>query len=77
MRQVSATEANREFSAILRQVRSGESVTVTSKGEPVALITPAVPRPAQEEAKAALLDRLRSQASQGLRWRRDELYDEG
>ncbi len=40
MRSVSAADANREFSKILRTVREGETITVTSHGEPVAVISP-------------------------------------
>jgi prevent-host-death family protein len=79
MRQVSSADANREFSKILRQVRGGESVTVTSRGEPVAVICPvgAGVRNGQDEAKAALLARLRTQQPAGVRvrWTRDELYE--
>lgn len=35
MRQVSAADADREFLRILREVREGETFTVTSRGEPV------------------------------------------
>jgi prevent-host-death family protein len=41
MKTVSAAEANRQFSRILREVRAGETVLVTSRGEPVAKIVPA------------------------------------
>lgn len=77
MRRVSAADANREFSKILREVRDGETITVTSRGQPVAVIAPvgALPRPGQEAAKTALLDRLRGQAPAGAAWTRDELYD--
>jgi prevent-host-death family protein len=41
MKTVTAAEANRRFSKILREVRAGETVLVTSHGEPVATIAPA------------------------------------
>jgi prevent-host-death family protein len=77
MRHVSAADANREFSKILRQVRDGETVTVTSRGEPVAVIAPIGPaaKPGQEGAREALLARLRGQSPAGVTWTRDELYD--
>ena len=77
MRRVSAADANREFSKILRQVRDGETITVTSRGEPVAVIAPVGERsrPGQEAAKAALLARLRSQAPAGASWTREDLYE--
>ncbi len=37
---VSATEANRQFSRLLRDVESGGRVTITKDGRPVALLTP-------------------------------------
>ncbi len=43
MKTVSAAEANRHFSKILRDVRAGETVIVTSRGEPVAQIRSAEP----------------------------------
>jgi prevent-host-death family protein len=79
MRQVSSADANREFSKILRQVRGGESITVTSRGEPVAVISPigAGVRNGQDEAKTALLARLRAQEPSGIKvnWTRDDLYE--
>ena len=38
---VSATEANRNFSKVLRDVESGASVTITKDGKPVAVLVPA------------------------------------
>lgn len=40
MRTVSAADANRHFSSLLQEVKAGKSITVTSRGEPVAQITP-------------------------------------
>ena len=40
---VSSADANRRFSEILRKVRDGRSVTVTSHGKPVARIVPISP----------------------------------
>jgi len=37
---VSATEANRQFSRLLRDVESGARVTITKDGRPVAILTP-------------------------------------
>ena len=37
---VSAADANRRFSELLRTVKKGRSVVVTSHGKPVAKITP-------------------------------------
>jgi prevent-host-death family protein len=78
MKTVSAAEANRHFSKILRDVRAGETVLVTSRGEPVAKIVPANgDRPDRAEALKRLFDRLDAQPALNLpRISRDELYDD-
>ena len=75
---VSATDANRRFSELLRTMKKGRSVVVTSHGEPVAKITPAVEdERAADGARSALFARLRTQRAVHVgRWTRDELYDE-
>jgi len=75
---VSAAEANRASSTILRRVREGQSFTVTSHGRPVARITPVDGESrARETAKQALLKRLRSQPIIKVEpWTRDELYED-
>jgi prevent-host-death family protein len=75
---ISAADANREFSRLLRGVREGNSYVVTSHGRPVARIVPfAETRAAREKARQDLLDRLRSQPVVNAgRWTRDELYDD-
>ena len=77
MRTVTAAEANRQFSAVLREVAQGETITVVSRGRPVATIAPADATDGQRHAaKALLLARLRGQPATGTRdWTRDELYD--
>ncbi|RWB76929.1 MAG: type II toxin-antitoxin system prevent-host-death family antitoxin [Mesorhizobium sp.] len=74
---VSAADANRRFSYILREVREGQSYVVTSHGRPVARIVPADKHegvPAR--ARGALLSRLERQpVVQAAHWRRDELYE--
>ena len=78
MKTVTAAEANRRFSKILREVRAGETVLVTSHGEPVATIAPAnTAGAARDEAKRRLMEDLRAQPTLDLpRIARDELYDE-
>jgi prevent-host-death family protein len=75
---ISAADANREFSRLLRGVREGNSYVVTSHGRPVARIVPfAETTAAREKARQDLLDRLRSQPVVNAgRWTRDELYDD-
>jgi prevent-host-death family protein len=79
MKTVSASEANRQFSAMLRSVAQGEHITVTSRGKPVATIEPVrrQGKPARPSAsKRRLLDRLNLvKATGSRRWTRDELYD--
>ena len=74
---VSAADANRRFSMILRGVRDGHSYIVTSHGRPVARIVPADKREGVASgARAALLSRLKSQpVVHGRLWTRDELYE--
>lgn len=72
---ITAAEANRKFSQVLREVREGLSYIVTSHGNPVARIAP-VHHDHPESAKRALLRRLRSQRILNIgRWDRDELYE--
>ncbi|MGH9671856.1 MAG: type II toxin-antitoxin system Phd/YefM family antitoxin [Bryobacteraceae bacterium] len=75
---VSAANANRRFSELLRTVRTGRSVIVTSHGKPVARIVPVVEdERAAEAARSALFARLRTErAVKAGRWRREELYDD-
>jgi len=75
---VSAADANRRFSELLRTVKKGRSVVVTSHGKPVAKITPVVEDDrAAEGARSALLARLRGEPIvKAGRWTRDELYDD-
>lgn len=80
MKTVTAAEANRNFSALLKDVARGERVLVTSRGKPVASIVPPE-LPAEDEArelaKKALFERLAAQPISGeLRdWTRDEVYE--
>ena len=75
---VSAADANRRFSELLRTVKKGRSVVVTSHGKPVAKLTPiAEDDQATEAARSALFARLRGErVAKAGRWTRDELYDD-
>jgi prevent-host-death family protein len=76
---VSAADANRSFSRLLRRVREGKSVLVTSHGRPVARIVPigAHDDRTAQGARASLLSRLRAQAVVDVgRWTREELYED-
>jgi prevent-host-death family protein len=73
---VSAAEANRRFSQLLRAVREGRSYVVTAHGRPVARIVPAGGQDrTRAGARAALLDRLRAEPAVNVgRWTREDLY---
>jgi prevent-host-death family protein len=79
MKTVAAAEANRQFSAVLREVTQGASVLITSRGKPVATLEPVRPHAAVARAGAAkrrLLKRLAAVKAVGTRdWTRDGLYD--
>ncbi len=75
---VSAADANRRFSQLLRDVREGESYVVTAHGRPVAKIVPIRgDDTVREKAREVLLARLRTQpALDAGRWTREELYED-
>jgi prevent-host-death family protein len=77
MKTVSAADANRHFSSMLREVAMGEVVTVLSRGKPVATIASVRPKSEQRQsAKSALLARLSQQNALGRRtWSRNQLYE--
>jgi prevent-host-death family protein len=74
---VSAADANRDFSKLLRAVREGDSFVITSHGKPVAKIVPFVSdNRVVDAARTVLLTRLRAQRPVKIgRWTRDELYE--
>jgi prevent-host-death family protein len=74
---ISAADANRKFSRLLRDVREGQSYVVTSHGRPVARIAPVKEdRDTSSNARSSLLGRLRSERVLKIgRWKRDELYE--
>ncbi|MFA7667171.1 MAG: type II toxin-antitoxin system prevent-host-death family antitoxin [Burkholderiaceae bacterium] len=75
---VSAAEAKRRFSLILRGVREGRRYIVTCHGRPVAWIVPAGQSAAiAPGAQAALLSRLdRQPVVDAGHWARSALYDD-
>jgi prevent-host-death family protein len=74
---VSAADANRAFSKILREVREEAArYVVTSHGRPVAQLTPVESEAGRSAARASLLRRLKSQPAKEVpAWTRDELYE--
>jgi prevent-host-death family protein len=77
-RVVSAAEANRRFSRVLRSVREGDTYIVTAHGRPVAKIIPIPDDDAvRKKAREVLLARLRSQPAIDIGpWTREELYED-
>ena len=79
MATMSAADANREFSKLLRRVRDGQSVTITSHGRPVAKLVPVSGADrVREAARTALFKRLKSQKGgriAKITWTRDELHE--
>jgi prevent-host-death family protein len=75
---VSAADANRRFSQLLRGVREGHSYVVTSHGKPVARLVPAGTHDQMaSSARSTLLSRLEKQpVVDAGRWTRDELYED-
>ncbi len=75
---VSAADANRRFSQLLREVREGESYVVTAHGRPVAKIVPMRnDDTVRRRAREVLLARLRAQpALDAGKWTREELYED-
>ena len=78
MKTVTAGDANRQFSRVLREVGRGEIFTVLSRGRPVATIAPVRSIDNQRQAtRLGLLKRLREQETSGARdWTRNELYED-
>ena len=75
---ISAAEANRRFSTVLREVREGASYVVTSHGKPVAKIVPVTPDDrVADAAMEALLARLHTNPILNLpHVTRDEMHDD-
>ena len=78
---ISAADANRHFSQILRGVREdGATYVVTSHGKPVAKIVPIAEghdHALREAAWKKMLERWTSQPVLNIEpWTRDELYDD-
>ena len=77
---ITAADANRAFSRLLRGVQQGRTYVVTNHGKPVARIVPVNDdddEAVRERAHQALLERLRRQPAVDVGpWTRDELYED-
>ena len=63
---ISAAEANRHFSQVLRQVAQGETLIITSRGKPMATIAPITRQAGRSLAQRQLLERLEEAQASGL-----------
>ncbi len=77
---VTATEANRSFSKLLREVARGRRITVTSHGNPVAEIVPRQDVVESREKRLAALAALKKEWAEQPHitigpWTRDDLHD--
>lgn len=74
---VTAADANRKFSELLRDVRNGRTVTITVHGKSVAKMVPLDEgMTGIDEARRTLLGRLKRQrAVHAGAWTRESLYD--
>ena len=77
---ITATEANRSFSKILRAVERGERIEITSHGRKVARLEPieneSAIKAAQLTGLARLKERWAAQTPVTIgAWTRDEIYD--
>jgi prevent-host-death family protein len=78
MRSISAREANQSFSRVLSEAENGDTVVITRRGKPVAVIGPYSARLAQEREQA--IERLVELMRVGLplggrRFSRDEMHE--
>lgn len=76
-RVITAADANRKFSELLREVRNGSTVTITVHGKSVAKMMPLDEEMTViDEARRTLLGRLKRQrAVHAGPWTRESLYD--
>ena len=77
MKTITASDANRHFSKLLKEVSSGESYTVISRGKPVAVVNPVHSGAGERSvARRQLLKRLKAVKVTGsVEWTREELYE--
>jgi prevent-host-death family protein len=74
-RTVTATEANQHISEIMREVRAGETVTVTSRGKPILHMVPADSKKKRRDL-SSLWAYMDSHPPMVIGpWKREDLYD--
>jgi prevent-host-death family protein len=75
-RTITATEANQRFSEMLRDVASGDSFTVLSRGRAVARVMP-VEKEDRDARFEKMMEFFKAQPlRQGKPWTREELYED-
>jgi prevent-host-death family protein len=78
MRSIAAREANQSFSRLLREAENGDTVVVTRRGKPVAVIAP-YQRPSGRNRDQAVDHAVKLMREGlplgGLRFSRDEMHD--
>lgn len=74
-RLISATEANRRFSELLRDVAAGESFTVTSRGRPVARVLPVERKGGRQGVERLLAYFEANPIGHTGPWTREDLYE--
>lgn len=78
---ISAREANQQFSRLLETAASGEVVTITRRGVPVAKLVPVVEKLPVDAERERRREEILARFDQGYEgrgfadWTRDELYD--
>jgi prevent-host-death family protein len=78
MKQISATEANRNFSRLLSAAAKGQETLITSRGKPIAKLSPVSAEiEKRRAARKKLLARLDRQKPRGLKidWTREDIYE--
>ena len=78
MRSISAREANRSFSRVLSAVENGDTVVITRRGRPVAVLAPYTSH--RPRAREQAIERVVALMRKGLpigsrRFTRDEMHE--
>ena len=82
MKMISAADANRQFSRIMREVERGETYVVTSRGKPAIRMEPVQDDEVEKARRAAAWDDLlkhletRPILNIPITWTREDVYDD-
>ena len=71
---VTASEANQHFSSLLKKVKAGDKIVITSRGEAVAELVPSRRVTSQKDMNEALAF-LDSLPRRTFNWTREDAYD--